>query len=164
MKSWIELLEKRYLVFLLLPYSNRLSRSIRKDRRIFFYDCAAAYDATGGATLENLVACSMLKFTQFRSDAFRENWELFYLRDRDEREVDFVVTRDQRVEWLIEVKASDDRVGTSLRRYHKKLQPSQSLQLVLNLDQRQEREGIKIVPLGPRLAALPYDPPESVSS
>ncbi len=43
-KSWVELLEKLYLVFLLPPYSSRLSRSIRKERRVYFFDCAAAYD------------------------------------------------------------------------------------------------------------------------
>jgi predicted AAA+ superfamily ATPase len=59
-KSWVELLEKLYIIFLLPPYSNRLSRSIRKDRRIYFFDCAAAYDETGGAQLENLVASSLL--------------------------------------------------------------------------------------------------------
>ena len=50
-KSWVELLEKLYVVFLLPPYSSSLARSIRKDRRVFFYDCAAAYDETGGAQL-----------------------------------------------------------------------------------------------------------------
>src|SRR5439155_306542 len=60
-KSWVELLEKLYVVFLLPPYSSSLSRSIRKDRRVFFYDCAAAYDEAGSAQLENLVACSLLK-------------------------------------------------------------------------------------------------------
>jgi predicted AAA+ superfamily ATPase len=48
-KAWVELLEKLYLVFLLPPFSSSLSRSIRKDRRVYFFDCAAAYDATGGA-------------------------------------------------------------------------------------------------------------------
>jgi len=84
-KSWVELLEKLYVVFLLPPYSSSLSRSIRKDRRVFFYDCAAAYDEAGGAQLENLVACSLLKYTQFRKDAAGENWELYYLRDKVDR-------------------------------------------------------------------------------
>jgi len=65
-KNWVSLLEKLYIVFLLRPYSNRLARTIRKDRRAFFFDCAAAYDETGGAQLENLVACSLLKFVDFR--------------------------------------------------------------------------------------------------
>lgn len=42
-------------------------------------------------------------------------WEIFYLRDKESREVDFVVTFNRRVHWLIEVKASDDNPSTSLR-------------------------------------------------
>jgi uncharacterized protein len=155
-KSWVELLEKLYIIFLLPPYSNRLSRSIRKDRRVYFFDCAAAYDESGGAQLENLVACSLLKYTQFRKDAAGESWEMFYLRDKDSREVDFVVTFNRRVHWLIEVKASDSNPGTSLRYYTAKLRPQESMQLVLNLDRPQEKSGIKILPLGKWLEGLPF--------
>jgi uncharacterized protein len=155
-KSWVELLEKLYIIFLLPPYSSRLSRSIRKDRRIYFFDCAAAYDETGGAQLENLVACSLLKYAQFRRDAVGESWEIFYLRDKESREVDFVVTFNRRVHWLIEVKASDNSPTTSLRYYTDKLRPHESLQLVLNLDRAQEKSGIKILPLGKWLEELPF--------
>ncbi len=154
-KAWVELLEKLYVIFLLPPYSNRLSRSIRKDRRVFFFDCAAAYDETGGAQLENLVACSLLKFAQFRRDTAGENWELFYLRDKESREVDFVVTANRRVHWLIEVKASDVNPGSSLKYYTQRLRPTESLQLVRNLDRPQEKSGIKILPLGSWLEELP---------
>jgi uncharacterized protein len=155
-KSWLELLEKLYIILLLPPYSNRLSRSIRKDRRIYFFDCAAAYDETGGAQLENLVACSLLKYSQFRKDAVGESWEIFYLRDKESREVDFVVTFNRRVHWLIEVKASDDTPGNSLRYYNERLRPHESLQLVLNLDRAREKSGIKILPLGKWLDQLPF--------
>jgi predicted AAA+ superfamily ATPase len=153
-RSWVELLEKLYVVFLLPPYSNQLSRSIRKDRRVFFYDCAAAYDETGGAQLENLTGCCLLKYVQFRRDAAGENLDLYYLRDKENREVDFVVTRNRRVLWLIEVKTSDDNPGKGLRYYREKLKPQHSLQLVLNLRRPLEREGIKILPLGPWLETL----------
>lgn len=155
-KSWVELLEKLYVVFLLPPYSSSLSRTIRKDRRIFFFDCAAAYDDTGGAQLENLVACCLLKFVQFRKDSAGENWNLHYLRDKEGREVDFVVTLNRRVHWLIEVKTSDDDIGTSLKYYTAKLRPKESLQLVLKLDRAQEKAGIRILPLSPWLEALPF--------
>jgi predicted AAA+ superfamily ATPase len=155
-RSWVELLEKLYLVFLLPPYSSRLSRSIRKDRRVFFFDCAAAYDDSGGAQLENLVASSLLKFVQFKKDAAGESWGLFYLRDKEGREVDFVVTLNRTVQWLIEVKTSDGELSNSLRYYHQKLQPKESLQLVLNLDREQERSGIKIVSLARWLDAPPF--------
>ena len=153
-KSWVELLEKLYLIFLLPPYSRSLSRSIRKDRKVYFFDCAAAYDESDGAQLENLVACCLLKFVQWRKDARGESWELFYLRDREGREVDFVVTQNRRVHWLIEVKASDDRVSPSLGYYTRKLNPKESIQLVLNLEHPQERAGIKVLPLAPWLEAL----------
>jgi len=155
-KAWVELLEKLYLVFLLPPYSASLSRSIRKDRRVYFFDCAAAYDATGGAQLENLVACSLLKFIQFRKDSAGENWNLYYLRDKEGREVDFVVTLNRRVHWLIEVKASDDDVSTGLQYYTRKLKPQQSLQLVRELDRAREKSGIKVVPLAAWLESLPF--------
>jgi predicted AAA+ superfamily ATPase len=116
-KNWVSLLEKLYIIFLLRPYSNRLARTIRKDRRAFFFDCAAAYDDTGGAQLENLVACSLLKFVGFRKDARGESWDLFYLRDKEQREIDFVVTLNRRVHWLIEVIKTDGALSPSLNYY-----------------------------------------------
>ncbi len=56
-------------------------------------------------------------------------WEIFYLRDKESREVDFVVTFNRRVHWLIEVKASDDNPSTSLRYYTEKLRPRESCSL-----------------------------------
>jgi predicted AAA+ superfamily ATPase len=151
-KSWVELLEKLYLVFLLPPYSASLSRSIRKDRRVYFFDCAAGYD--DGGRLENLVACSLLKLVQLRRDTAGENWGLHYLRDKEGREVDFVVTLNRRVHWLIEVKTADDDVGAGLKYYTQRLRPKDSLQLVLQLDRAREKAGIKVLPLAPWLDAV----------
>jgi len=155
-RNWVELLEKLYVIFLVQPYSNRLARSIRKERRVYFFDCAAAYDETGGAQIENLAACSLLKYAHFRKDAYGENWDVFYLRDKENREVDFVVTLNRRTEWLIEVKASDDEISSSLRYYGTRLHPKQSLQLVLNLHKPQEKSGAKVLPLGSWLGSLPF--------
>jgi predicted AAA+ superfamily ATPase len=157
-RAWVELLEKLYIVFLLPPYSGSLSRSIRKDRRAFFYDCASAYDNTGGAQLENLVAGCLLKFVQFRRDSRGESWNLYYLRDKEGREVDFLVTLNRRPHWLIEVKASDDEISNGLKYYTRKLKPRVSLQLVLHAGRASEREGIKAIPLGKWLEQLPIAP------
>lgn len=152
-KSWVELLERLYLIFLLAPYSSRLTRSIRKERKVFFFDSAAAYDDSGGAQLENLVACSLLKHAHFKADTSGEVWEVRYLRDKEHREVDFVVTRNRRVHWLIEVKHSDATPSRALYYYTSRLRPQESLQLVLKLDRPQEREGVKILPLGEWIAS-----------
>ena len=153
-RNWITLLENLYIAFLIPPYSRHLTRSIRKEKRAFFYDCAAAYDDTQGAQLENLAACCLLKHIQFKKDATGENWGLFYLRDKEKREVDFVVTLNRRVHWLIEVKKSDDAIGNGLKYYTRRLKPKESIQLVLHLDRAREKSGIKILPLGEWLDAL----------
>ena len=151
-RSWAELLENLYIVFLLPPYTRQLSRSIRKDRRVFFFDCGVAYDESGGAQLKNLVACCLLKFCHYRKDAAGENWELHYLRDKEQHEVEFVVTRNRQVHWLIEVKTSDDTLCRNLKYYADKVRPRAAIQFVLQLDRPQERSGIKILPLAKWLA------------
>jgi len=91
-----------------------------------------------------------------RKDAFGESWELFYLRDKEQREIDFVVTLNRRVHWLIEVKRTDSALSPSLKYYTERLQPKASVQLVLQLERAQEKTGIKILPLAEWLDALPY--------
>lgn len=46
------------------------------------------------------------------------------LRDKEGREVDFVVTFNWRVHWLIEVKPADVNPSTRLRYYTEKLRPT----------------------------------------
>lgn len=153
-KKWVELLENLYLIFLVQPFSSSISRSIRKEKRVYFFDCASAYDDTGGAQLENLVASCLLKFIQFKKDTVGENWGLFYLRDKQKREVDFVLTLNRKVEKLIEVKKSDTSLSTSLNYYNQRLKPKEAIQLVLNLDRPLEKSGIKILPLGKWLSEI----------
>jgi hypothetical protein len=58
------------------------------------------------------------------------------------------VTFNRRVNWLIEVKASDHSPSAGLRYYTEKLRPHESLQLVLIRDRAQEKSGSKILPFG----------------
>ncbi len=67
--------------------------------------------------------------------------------------MDFVVTQNRRVHCLIEVKASDGAASPSLGYYTRKLNPKESIQLVLNLQRPQERSGIKTLPLAEWLEA-----------
>jgi predicted AAA+ superfamily ATPase len=150
-KSWIELLERLYLVFQIKPFSVNYSTSLRKEKHLFFYDCASSFNETDGSRLENLVACSLLKQIQLKIDTTGQNWDLFYIRDKQKREVDFAITHNRKVVYLIEVKTSEDSLSGSLQYYHQKLKPKQSLQLVFNLDKTLEKNGIEIVPLLPWL-------------
>jgi uncharacterized protein len=144
-KKWIGILEQLYLIFLLRPYSpSSLATSIRKEKRVFFMDCSAAYDDSQGAHIENIVACSLLKYVHFKRDSTGQRWDLFYIRDKQKREVDFVLIKDRKVEKLIEVKKSEESLSNGLKYYHEKLKPKESVQLVLNLRKPMDVNGIKV--------------------
>lgn len=148
-KNWVQILEQLYIIFLVRPYSSSGSAiSIRKEQRVYFYDSSAAFDKTEGAQIENLVACSLLKWGQFMKDTQGQNWQLYYLRDKQDREVDFVMTKNRTVEYLIEVKKSDDKISNGLAYYKEKLKVKNAVQLVLELDREKEKNGIKVLALG----------------
>lgn len=153
-KSWIELLERLYLVFIVPPYTRGLARSIRREPKVYFYDCAAALDERG-ARLENAVACALLKYCHWQHDAMGRRLRLHYFRDREGREVDFIVSEGPRVLWCVEVKFGDDAPHAALAYLHQRLVPQAALQLVYGLDRPQESGGIEIVSAAGWLASLP---------
>jgi len=153
-KSWIEILEGLYLVFRLPPYAGSLARSLRKEPKVYFHDCAAAFEGHG-PRLENLVACALLKHCHLKHDAKGERLRLHYFRDREKRDVDFVVTENARVKWCIEVKEEDDHLHRPLAYLRERLKPAECLQLVRKLTRPKEVAGVKILPLAQWLEELP---------
>jgi uncharacterized protein len=148
-KSWLELLEKLCIVFVVRPYAKGLARSLKKEPKIYFYDCAAGYEPSG--RLENAVACALLKHCDFQHDRFGKNMALCYFSDREKREVDFVVTLNRSPHWALEVKTSENELSPHLRYFHERAEPRASYQLVQNLSpspsQKLEKHGIEIVNL-----------------
>ncbi|MCP4601271.1 MAG: ATP-binding protein [Proteobacteria bacterium] len=131
-KSWLEILERMYLVFSVKPYSRSLARAIRKSSKVYFFDNA---DVLGdqGAKFENFIATSLLRRLHFLEDREGYKFELRYIRDKEGREVDFAVLRDGELMELIEVKYSDDSPAKSLTYYAERLKPKRAVQIVAKL-------------------------------
>jgi len=141
-KKWIELLERLFVIFLIHPYSRNIARSIRKEPKVYFYDCAAATNGEG-ATFENLVGLTLLKWIQFSNDSVGTRYGLSYFRDKDKHEVDFVVTSGLKPLALVEVKRGDDTLHPGLV-YLKKILPTcKAFQIVNARIKRQERLDIQ---------------------
>ncbi len=130
--SWLDVLERMYLIFAVRPYTRNLPRAVVKPPKIFFWDNA---DVIGdkGAVFENLVASHLLKKIHFLTDRDGYRFELRYIRDKEGREVDFVVIKEGMIAELIEVKYSDDGVSRHLSYYANKLNPPKVTQIVANL-------------------------------
>lgn len=132
-QRWVLLLERLFVVFLVRPYSKSIARSLLKEPKLYFYDSGLVSEL-GGARLENVVACALLKRANFLTDTQGVKSELYYLRDREKREVDFLSVLDNKPEYMIEVKTSDDQFSSSLRYFAERLPTAEAIQLVHRLD------------------------------
>ncbi|MEM1182453.1 MAG: ATP-binding protein [Acidobacteriota bacterium] len=103
-KRWLKALEALYYCFPLRPWYRNVSRSLRKEPKYFLWDWSLVDDA--GARFENLVACALLKAVHLWTDLGYGDFALHFLRDKDKREVDFVVVRDGTPWFLVEAKVS----------------------------------------------------------
>ncbi len=143
-KHWLALLERMYLVFAIYPYTTKIARSLIKPPKVYFYDNADVANDEG-ARLENLVATTLLKKLHFLEDYQGHKCQLNYLRDKEGREVDFVVQINGKVELLIEVKLSDTTVSRSLKYYAEILKPNKIVQIVGDLKQAFTKDNILLI-------------------
>lgn len=130
-KRWLLILEDMYVIFKVTPFSKDIARSILKKPKYYFYDIARVLNE--GARLENLVAASLLKEVQFRQDCLGEDWGLFYLAQKGNGEIDFLLTQDGKASKMIEVKLSDGEPSKNFRLFSKTLPEAEKIQLVKNL-------------------------------
>jgi len=142
-KSWLEVLERMYLVFSVRPYTKSLPRAVLKPPKVYFFDNG---DVIGdeGARFENLIATSLLKRLHYLEDRDGYRYELRYIRDKEGREVDFVIVKDGKIEELIEAKYSDETISRSLVYYAERLKPPKATQIVANLRRPFDKGKVKI--------------------
>jgi len=142
-KSWLEVLERMYLVFSVRPYTKSLPRAVLKPPKIYFFDNG---DVIGddGARFENLVATSLLKRLHFLEDRDGFRYELRYIRDKEGREVDFAIIKEGVLDEIIEVKFSDEHISKSLSYYAHRLNPKKATQIVAKLKRPYDQHGIRV--------------------
>jgi uncharacterized protein len=132
LQRWIELLKNLYFCFTLQPWSKNLSRSLIKKPKIYLWNWSLIEDK--GARLENLVASHLYKAVQFWTDRGYGEYGLYYLRDKDKREVDFLVTKDRKPWFLVEAKSSGDQgISKWLYYYQKALKVPHAFQIGFDL-------------------------------
>ncbi|MCC6273859.1 MAG: ATP-binding protein [Deltaproteobacteria bacterium] len=119
-QSWLNALENLYLIFILRPYTQKLSRAIQKEKKLYLWDWSQV--KSPGARFENLIAGHLWKAVQIWRDLGMGNFELSFLRDRDRREVDFLITEAKKPWLLVEAKWGDSQVSESLDYFANRLQ------------------------------------------
>lgn len=132
LQRWIELLKNLYFCFTIQPWSKNVSRSLIKEPKIYLWNWALIEDM--GARLENFVASHLYKAVQFWTDCGLGEYGLHYLRDKDGREVDFLITKNRTPWFLVEVKTSGNKgISRWLHYYHEKLATLHAFQIGFDL-------------------------------
>ena len=131
-KKWISLLKALYYGFTVKPYFKNVENSLRKTPKWYLRDWSGIED--DGKRMETLVACHLLKAVEGWTDLGFGEFDLFYLRDKNQREVDFLVTRDKKPWFLAEVKNSDAKLSPALAHFQKATSARYAFQVVANLD------------------------------
>ncbi|MDY0165508.1 MAG: AAA family ATPase [Thermoguttaceae bacterium] len=129
-RRWVEVLRHLHLGFLVRPWFKSVARSLRKEPKWFLRDWASISDP--GDRAESFVACHLLKAVEGWTDMGLGEFELGYLRDKEGREVDFVVARDGKPWFLLEVKQHDESVSKALKHYQDQLKAPFAFQVVLD--------------------------------
>ena len=111
-KRWIDLLTRMHYGFLVRPWFKNVAKALRKEPQWFLRDWSGLADE--GARAETFVACHLLKAVEGWTDLGFGEFELRYLRDKQKREVDFLVVRDRQPWVLIEAKLADTRLSPAL--------------------------------------------------
>jgi hypothetical protein len=84
-----------------------------------------------------MVACHLLKAIEAWTDLGFGDFALRYLRDKRKREVDFLVVKDRKPWFLVEVKTSDKTLSPSLGYFQAQTNSQHSFQVVMNLPYQQ---------------------------
>lgn len=117
-KRWLTILENMYIVFKVPPFHKNIARAIQKAPKFYFYDTGQVA-GDQGIRLENAVACAIQKEIHFREDCFGETRKLFYLRNKDKKEMDFCITADEKPKMMVEVKWKDDSLSSNFEVFRK---------------------------------------------
>ncbi|WP_168442666.1 ATP-binding protein [Pontiella desulfatans] len=130
-QRWITLLQQLSYCFTIRPWTKNIARSIAKEPRLYLGDWSAIADP--GKRNENFIACSLLKAVEGWNDTGLGSYSLHYVRTKEKREVDFLITKDNAAWLLLEAKTSETDLSPHLDYFQKITGAPHALQAVINL-------------------------------
>lgn len=143
---WVDIFERLYMIFRLPPFGAPAIRAVKKEQKHYFLDWNAVADE--GARFENLLAVHLLKVVFRAQDELGLDWELRYFRDRDSREVDFVLCDRRRPLLAVEAKLQDRPLVQPLLYLRGKFPGLRAMQVAFDGKRHTvSREGVESMPM-----------------
>ena len=149
---WMDILETFYYHFRIYPFSGKKIRALKKEPKLYLWDWSEVDDEA--ARFENLIASHLLKYVHFLIDYEGHKAELYYLRDVDKREVDFLVTIGGKPWFAVEVKLNDATLSPNIQYFKERLSIPFVYQVVKKSGVDKIEKGARIISAGKFLAGL----------
>ncbi len=110
--NWIEILESVYHCFTISPFGAPRVKALKKQKKLYLWDWSVL--EAKGAKFENFVASHLLKFCHFQEDVEGDKMELRYLKDQFGHEIDFVVLKNRKPIFAVEVKSGESSLSKNI--------------------------------------------------
>lgn len=130
-RRWVEALTALHWGFVVRPWFRNVTKSLRKEAKWYLRDWSGCSEP--GAQAETFMACHLLKSVEGWEDLGLGSFELRYLRDKEKREVDFLVVRDRKPWFLVEVKTSETTLSPALAHFQRQVGAPHAFQVVLSM-------------------------------
>ena len=143
-KKYVQILESLHILFLIRPFHKNIARAILKEPKIYFYD-SGFVKGNEGLRLENTCALSLLKHVNYLNEVRGQDIKINYIRNRDAKEVDFLLVKEDQPHTLIEVKLSDFKIAHNLIYFKTKFPTVNAIQVVHNLRQERVEKNIEVL-------------------
>jgi len=155
--NWVSALEEAYLIIKLERFSFKLKQKFVAPKKVYCIDngligvAGFLTSENTGRLMENLVAIELLR----RKSYWFSDWEIYYWKDYQQNEVDFVIKEGLDVKQLIQVTYASSKDEIEKREIKALLKASEQLKcknlLVITWDYEDEWEidnkKIKFIPL-----------------
>ncbi len=105
-KKWLSILQASFQIYLLRPFHGNLTKRVVKTPKLYFLDTGLCSYLTEWASPETLEAGAMsgaIFETYVFAEILKSYWHrgsagaIYYYRDKDKKEIDFVIERNQKL-------------------------------------------------------------------
>jgi len=131
-RKWIGALASLHYGFPIRPWYRNVTKALRKEPKWFLRDWSGVDDP--GRRAETMCACHLLKAVEGWTDLGLGTFDLRYVRDKQKREVDFLVVRDGHPWFLGEVKHRDLSLSPALAHFQQQTACPHAFQAVIQRD------------------------------
>ena len=111
-RNWLSVFERFFLTFSIPTWTKSITRAIQKERKVYLWDTPRIKDSA--ARFENMVAIELWRAVTLWNDRGYGSFSLYFLRNKEKQEVDFLITESREPLVLVEAKLADREPDRSL--------------------------------------------------